>query len=139
MKKFVILIIVIAISVFTSCSTTKAMPVEILTTTTWQLAEINGNGINVDSYKRGIPSITFTTDNKVTGNSGCNNFSGSYNLNDVGGMTISRVIATKMFCDGVNESEFFNALDKVTMSKTTKDKLTLMNGVEEVIVFVPKQ
>lgn len=139
MKKFVIITALIALAVVSSCKTTKEMPAEILTTTTWQLSSLNGNSINVGSYSRNLPYLTFTTDNKVKGSSGCNSFSGSYNLNDTGGMNISRVMATKMFCEGVNETAFFDALSKVNMSKTESEKLTLMNGVEEVMVFVPKQ
>lgn len=115
------------------------MPAELLTGTSWQLSELNGNAVDASAYSRNLPYITFATDNKVTGNSGCNSFGGSYNLNDAGGMNISQVMATKMFCEGVNESDFFNTLDKVTMSKAKKDKLILMNGVDEIMVFVPKK
>jgi len=115
------------------------MPAELLTASTWQLSEMNGKSIDATGYSRGLPEVSFTTDNKVSGNSGCNGFSGSYNLNDTGGMNISRVMATKMYCDGVNEGDFFAALEKVTMSKAEKDKLTLFTGTDEILVFVPKK
>jgi heat shock protein HslJ len=115
------------------------MPAENLVGKTWQLSSINGKAVNAPASGRELPYITFTTDNKAMGNSGCNNFSGSYNLNDEGGLNISQVMATKMFCEGVDEGGFFDALDKVTMSKVEKDKLTLMDGTAEVLVFVSKQ
>lgn len=134
------LIVTIAFGILTSCKTSQAsIPADILTATTWQLTHIDGKPLEASAYSREIPYINFTTDNKVTGNSGCNGFSGSYNLNDMGGMNISRVAATKMYCEGVKEGEFFEMLERVTMSKARKDKLMLFGGTKEVLTFVPKQ
>lgn len=115
------------------------MPAQIITGTSWQVTELNGITIDPNSYQRQAPYITFNTANKISGSSGCNGFSGSYNLNDEGGMNISQIAATKMFCEGVDEKGFFDALNKVTMTKAETEKLTLMNGVDVVMVLVPKK
>ena len=133
-------IIFLFVTVLASCGSTQGTTsAAMLTANTWELSEINGTAVSASNYSRGLPNVTFTTDNKITGNGGCNGFSGSYNLNDEGGMNISQVMATKMFCEGANEGDFFAALDKVTMTKIDKDKLILMNGVDEVLVFIPKK
>lgn len=140
MRTYVIASLLILFTTLMSCGNAKStMPAEMLVGKTWQLTSMNGKTVSAPASGRGLPHITFTTDNKAMGNSGCNNFSGSYNLNDEGGLNISQVMATKMFCEGVNEGGFFDALDKVTTSKVEKDKLTLMNGTAEILVFVPKQ
>ena len=139
MKKVInciaILSIIIAVS---SCGSTKEVdPVSMLTDKTWQLSKINGNDINAAAYRE-VPYIKFSVDNKVMGKGGCNNFSGSYNLNDEGGISISQIISTKMYCDGVNENDFFMTLEKANNTKIDADKLVLMKGVDQVMVFVPK-
>lgn len=130
----------IALIALTGCRTTQAtMPAELLVGTTWELAEINGKPVSVSSSDRPRAFINFSADNTVAGNSGCNTFGGSYNLNDEGGMNISQVMSTKMFCEGIDEQGFFGNLEKVTMSKAQKDRLVLYNGVDKVLVFVPKK
>jgi heat shock protein HslJ len=124
----------------TSCGSTKEVePVTVLTANVWELSAINGTAVDAGAYPNGLPTAEFTKDNKITGKGGCNNYGGSYNLNDEGGMNISQVISTKMFCDGVAEADFFAALEKINMTKIDPDKLTLMTGVDEVLVFVPKK
>jgi heat shock protein HslJ len=140
MKSYLFTSIFILALTITSCRTSKAtMPVEILTGTTWELTSLNGNNVAPVNYSRGVPYITFGTDNKITGSSGCNSFSGSYNLNDAGGMNVSQVMSTKMYCEGVDEKAFFDTLDKVTTAKAENDKLTFMSGMNEIMVFVPKK
>ncbi len=135
--KRVIYIFAIAFAALSCGSTKEVEPMAILTGNTWQLSTMNGSAVDASAY-RTLPFISFTTDNKVMGNGGCNSFSGSYNLNDEGGINMSQLISTKMACDGVNETEFFNTLEKANMTKIDADKLTLLNGVDEVLVFVPK-
>ena len=141
MKKTLITFsIALVTTIFTSCGTTKGVEsIDELSAVTWQLTTINGHKVNTADYAKGVPVITFTKDNKVTGNGGCNGFGGSYNLNDEGGVNLSQLMSTKMFCEGGGENEFMAALNKVNMSKIDKDKLVLLQGVEEVMTFVPKK
>jgi heat shock protein HslJ len=135
--KRVIYIFAIAFAALSCGSTKEVEPLAILTGSTWQLSTINGTSVDASAY-RTLPFINFTTDNKVMGNGGCNSFSGSYNLNDEGGINLSQLVSTKMACEGVNEAEFITTLEKANMTKIDPDKLTLLTGVDEVLVFVPK-
>lgn len=139
-KLFLVASLFISTLLLSGCGGAKgADATAVLTSGTWQLQSIEGTMLSETGYSRGLPHITFTTDNKVNGNSGCNGFGGSYNLNDEGGINISQVIATKMYCEGVKENEFFKALEEAETAVIKEDKLVLMKGIDEVLVFVPKE
>lgn len=123
-----------------SCGSAKeADPIAILTSKNWQLQSINGAAIESSQFSKGLPNAAFSADNKIMGNGGCNTYSGSYNLNDEMGMNVSQVISTKMACDALaTETAYFDALNKANMVKIDPDKLVLMDGVNELLVFVPK-
>lgn len=123
-----------------SCGTAKStMPAERLRSTTWELFSLYGNSVSPEIYSRGLPYITFGADNRVTGSSGCNSFSAPYNINDEGGIKAGPIMATKMFCEGIDEKSFFEALDKATSVNVKDDKLVLMDGSNNILVFVPKK
>lgn len=123
-----------------SCSSVKSQqPGMVLTANTWELSSLNGKDATTSEFSRGLPYINFSTDNKITGNGGCNGFSGLYNASEEGDINISKVMSTKMYCEGVSESEFMQALNTVNITKVEADKLTLMEGVKPVMVFIPKK
>lgn len=124
-----------------SCGSTKSTDesVNLLTDINWQLKTIEGKDAVASNYNSGLPEATFTVDNKISGNSGCNRYSGSYNLNEEGGINMSEFISTKMFCPGNGEAEYLKALNTVNVAKVEKDKLVLYDGVKEILVFTPKK
>lgn len=124
-----------------ACGSTKSTDesVNLLTDIKWQLKSIDGKDAVASNYNSGLPEATFTTDNKISGNGGCNRYSGSYNLNEEGGINMSEFISTKMFCPGTGEAEYLKALNTVNVAKVEKDKLVLYNGVKEILVFTPKK
>jgi heat shock protein HslJ len=124
-----------------SCkSTTAGKPAaDVLTATGWVLSSINGKAPDATQFPNGLPDATFTTDNKMSGNAGCNRYSGTYTTGDKGAFTVGQFISTKMFCQGNGEDTFLKTLGTVNMSKITTDKLILLNGKTEVLVFVPKK
>ncbi|OYQ37233.1 hypothetical protein CHU92_08560 [Flavobacterium cyanobacteriorum] len=136
-RNFIFIAITVLIAL--ACGSTKEVdPRAILTGSTWELSAINGNPANPSAFSRGLPYVTFTADNKMMGKGGCNRFSGPYNLNTEGGINMGPLTSTKMACEGVNENEFFAALEKAKIAKIDTGKLTLLNGVTEVLVFVPR-
>lgn len=138
MKKLLtIFTLILAGTLASSCGSTKGgSNAELLTAGNWKLESINGKAISDADFANGAPVANFSADYKITGNSGCNSYGGSYNLNDVGGMNISQVISTKMFCDGVaGETAYLEALNKINMAQVDADKLTLLHDTEEVLVF----
>jgi len=122
------------------CGTTKSadVSIEMLTSMQWELKTINGKDAVATDYASGLPVANFSTDHKVSGKSGCNSYSGSYNLNDEGGINMSEFITTKMFCEGQGEANYLKALNSANVAKVEKDKLVLYNGVDEILVFTPK-
>lgn len=131
---------VVLITFLQSCNSTKAVSSsDILTETNWELTSINGKPADAANYNSGLPVAYFSTDNKISGNGGCNRYNGSYNINEEGGINISQMASTKMFCPGDGESEFMKALETVDGATIDKDKLILLKGIEEILVFKPKK
>jgi heat shock protein HslJ len=141
MKKIIsIVTTVVLVTLLQSCNSTKAVSAnDILTSTEWELSSVNGKAADAASYNSGLPVATFTADHKIMGNGGCNRFSGSYNLNDEGGINVSQIASTKMFCPGDGENQFMKALETVDVAVVDKDKLVLLKGVDEVLIFKPKK
>jgi len=139
MRKIFAIFSIVAIGL-TGCRSAKAtQPMDLLTQTAWELSSINGKKVDAASLPNGVPTAIFDKEHKISGNSSCNGYGGSYNLNDEGGMNVSQIMATKMYCEGSIENEYFKAIEKINTAKVEKDKLTLMEGVDERLVFVPKK
>lgn len=108
---------------------------------TWVLRQITGMPGNFDSlYANKTPQMIFdVTAKTVTGNTGCNNFSGEL---DAVGARISFVkpmAMTKMFCPGDAEPVFLNNLQKITSYRITNDTaLSLLADELEIMRFVKK-
>ncbi|TRW25794.1 META domain-containing protein [Flavobacterium zepuense] len=121
-----------------SCNSTKSVDSAPVTGTEWELSTINGSAPIADEFNNGLPTINFTTDNKVNGKGGCNGYSGTYTLTDKGALTLGPLMSTKMFCPGGGENKYMAALQKANTTKVADGKLMLMNGTEEVLVFTKK-
>ena len=142
MKKIIYLSLIFLVTIIAGCSSAKsAMPLDMITAHKWRLESIHGQSADASQYGNGLPTASFTTDNKVMGTGGCNSYSESFNISDEGGINISKLISTKMACEkgSDKETDFLNTLNKANQAKIDEDKLTLMNGVEEILVFRPLQ
>ena len=140
MKRLLTLSAVALIAVFQSCSSTKSgNTIGVLTDTNWQLSTIYGKPADSTNYNSGLPVAYFSTDNKISGNGGCNRYSGSYNLNEENGINISQMVSTKMFCPGTGENDYLKALESADNAVVEKDKLILLKGIDEVLIFKPKK
>ena len=95
-----------------------------LTGKDWKLIILNGKTVST-SLKE--PFIMFQKEElKVTGNTGCNNFFGTYELSDQCGIKFSQMGMTKMACIGDNpELKFMNALAETTNYSLTINELIL--------------
>lgn len=140
MKRLLTLGAIALIAIFESCGTAKSGPaIDILTSTSWELTTVNGKPADSTNYNSGLPVANFSTDNKITGNGGCNRYNGSYNINDEGGINISQMASTKMFCPGNGENDYLKALESADGASVENDKLILLKGIEEVLIFKPKK
>jgi len=135
-KLFTFLFIGLTAVTISSCRSTHASTDnEFLTQGNWELETINGKPATDAGFANGVPTANFSIDLKITGKNGCNSYGGVYNLNTEGGINISKVYATRMFCPGDGEKQFMDALNAVNQAKINKDKLTLLTDIKEVLVF----
>lgn len=102
----------------------------------WKLQELNGKAIVLDTAFKKEPLIVFHKDTgKMTGNGGCNNFSGSYKVKEGNTIELSEGAATMMACPNLGiEGEFFKAFKQVKSYRIENNSLMLDNEKKEVVV-----
>jgi heat shock protein HslJ len=88
----------------------------------------NGNQAVVSTEATSKASITFGPDGVVSGNTGCNSFSGSYTLDGSSLEINGDVAATMMACEDASqqvETQFLTALSEVASWERTGQTVTL--------------
>lgn len=91
----------------------------------WKLVNIMGKDVaNSEAF------ISFATeDNRVFGNAGCNNFTGTYKLKEGMYFELSPIAATKKMCADMSvETPFLKILEKADNYSINQNKLTLQKG-----------
>lgn len=80
-------------------------------------------------------------ENRITGNSGCNNYFASIESCSPTTLSFSAIGATRILCLSENiESDYFQALQEVTTYKIQANTLLLLNKQgEEVVKMIKKQ
>lgn len=98
-------------------------------TGTWELDYITGPRIAFEGlYPNKKPTITFDTNTKkVSGNSSCNNYHGTFNTEN-NQISFGPLATTKMACEGSGENVYFSTLDKITSFDVNDNTLTLIMG-----------
>jgi heat shock protein HslJ len=73
------------------------------------------------------PFISFNTqEKKISGNTGCNSFGGSFMADSTGMLSFGRdIMSTKMACPGYNENIFVQNLQRVNRYSISGDTLAL--------------
>ena len=88
----------------------------------WRLVELNGKPVN----KKDVFMTFDANSNRVSGNLGCNNFSGTYNLRTGNRIEFSQVVNTlKMCLDMETENGFKKILDMVDNYNVSDNRLSL--------------
>lgn len=105
----------------------SAEPTATLYDTHWELTELEGTTISVDSTFNKTPFIMFTEqDSRVQGNAGCNGFGGLLEVEGQEGIKISEIAATQMACPNLElEQRFIEALRNANSYTITGDTLLL--------------
>jgi heat shock protein HslJ len=115
-------------------SAQEATPVKSLVVTKfngkWNLIPASEN----DTAGGHFPEIQFDAkESRFSGNTGCNRMAGSYLITDSASIHFSeKMITTRMYCAGYNESAFLQNLLRVDGFKFRKGMLVLTVGTVEV-------
>jgi|KBSMisStaDraftv2_1062788.scaffolds.fasta_scaffold1872284_1 heat shock protein HslJ len=138
MKKLIFCLTILAM-LTSSCGSTKNVNViNTLTQNSWVVNSLLGKQLDSSAYLKGLPSINFGADGKLTGSTGCNNFTGNFKLDGMG-VNLDPGAMTKMACPGNGEADFLSALQQVTNLKLNGNTLSLLNGANEVLSLIPKK
>ena len=95
---------------------------------TWQLSDIGETTLNNDI----ITTIAFGEDNKISGNGGCNNYFGTYDL-FTNGLNISNIGSTRKMCsEEIMEQEmtYLNILENAKSIQFVDYKLEIKSTAE---------
>ncbi|WP_215223263.1 META domain-containing protein [Echinicola shivajiensis] len=121
---------------FSSCSSVSSLnPMDLLTGNNWVLSSLMGGGL--DKFAGALPSLNFSDNGGLTGFTGCNNFNGNFELSGTG-INLDPGAMTKKACPGDGENQFLGALKNVSNFKVAKDKLTLLDGAQELMTLIPQ-
>ena len=127
-------LLIILLLGFVSCKSTKLAATENnginqseLTEKHWKLVELNGLLVNETSRE---PFIVFEKEgNRVHGNTSCNNFFGTFELQKKNKIKFSQVGMTKMACIGNTiETPFNQVLESTTAYKIDDGSLILLDA-----------
>jgi len=90
------------------------------------------------AFLKGLPSLNFGADGKLTGSAVCNNFSGNFKPDGMD-LKLDPGAMTRMACSGTGEADFLSAIKQVTNLKLKNNTLSLLNGANEVMSLIPKK
>lgn len=131
-NKYILLVLVCMAIAFCSCkSAQNHAAFYSLEGTHWTLTAINGESLQ-DTQTQ--PYILFSTDGKISGNLGCNEFFGTYYKNN-NKLDINYTGSTKKLCGSMNtEKQFIAALKSDIKSYSIEgDVLIIKDNEKEVI------
>jgi heat shock protein HslJ len=132
MRKNILTVCIIATSViFCACHSTKTAPSAVssgnaeksITGKYWKLVEIHGKPVTGEN----CPHLNVRAEgNRIDGNGGCNDFTGSYEMNGLGRIRFSGMVATQKACfNATTEDEFFGIFDMVDNYSLSRNGDTL--------------
>ena len=102
----------------------------------WEMVYMNGIQMDTVVYESNKPFIEIDiTNNTISGNSGCNGFKSTCQLQS-NRLTIGMIMSTKKFCMDIPETEFFNCLKSVNSFQVMHDTLILQNDTLAIMKFV---
>lgn len=109
----------------------------------WNFIELNSQPVSTGrdtSYLLFYPGQI----NRVSGSTGCNRLTGTFELSDLDKLKFSPLITTRMACPGYDESTLLKALEQVNNWSIINNQLLLSNGrtlvakLQGVPVTIPK-
>jgi heat shock protein HslJ len=114
----------------TTAAVEEALPSEPLDTTPpapyenieWKLSTMAGQ----KPFKDAVITVQMTK-GTISGSGGCNQYNGTYTVDDNGALSVSELASSKRMCDGLmgQESKFFEKLRSATTIKMNKIELVI--------------
>ncbi|MCU4173452.1 META domain-containing protein [Carboxylicivirga sp. N1Y90] len=129
---------ILSISLLISCASTKETnsqkkantqvekaSIMLIENNQWELLTFNGKAAKEAGFVNTTPHITINKEKgSIGGNSGCNSFGGNAKVGE-SSITFGMFMSTKMYCDGVPETEFFKLLEGDVDYRIIGNKLLL--------------
>jgi heat shock protein HslJ len=120
MQKYILIVCIIVVAmVFSACHSTKTAKEAVssgktenaITGKYWKLIEINGKPVVGENHSY----LNIREEgNRIDGNGGCNDFTGSYEMSGLGRLKFSKIVATQKACFNTTiEDELFKIFDIV--------------------------
>ena len=110
-----------------------------LTASEWELDILAEPGVNFNElFPNTKPTIKFNKAGNVSGNAGCNRYTGSYKLNG-SDISFGAIAGTKMMCPSLEgENTYLKALSKVDKISVSDGVLTMIMGDIALLRFKKK-
>lgn len=103
-----------------------------LTNTLWKLIQIDGKPV---PPQEGEIRLRFPDAKQFLGTTGCNDYSGGYDLEDTS-LALRSITATEKACDNIKvEQRYFRLLGEVETYQIKGDTLTLSSSGEVLLMF----
>lgn len=107
-----------------------------LQNTHWRLVELAGKMVPANATSKQMYMV-LKSDSTVTGNGGCNAFSGNYSLGKNNEITFGELVRTNILCPGIDyERTFLNAVSKTDHYQIIGNSLSLQDKFTSVAKFV---
>ena len=92
----------------------------------WKLTELYGESVNTSEGGREAHIIFKKEENRITGNSGCNTFNGTFTLKPGSRISFSKTMSTMMMCTNMEtEMKMYQVLEAADNYIVNGDKLVL--------------
>ena len=107
---------------------------------TWELTLFTPGGKGfAEVFGQRRPELVFhTTENRVSGNTGCNHMTGTYSINGQRFQFGADMAITKMACQGYDESSFLQAMTSINRFQINNNQLNLLNDSTLIMSFARK-
>jgi heat shock protein HslJ len=110
-----------------------------LLNTHWRLIELSNKKIPDNATQKEM-FMVLNNNSTLTGNGGCNSFSGNYSLGKDNEISFGNIVRTNILCPGIDyESKYLNALAKVDHYSLIGDTLSLQRQFISVAKLVAEK
>ncbi len=107
-----------------------------LNNTAWQLSQLGGKVVKATASDSNLPNISFYSDLRISGNTGCNSLLGQAKVSG-NQLNFDQMGMTKMACGNDNlEIPFVAALNKTTQYQITGNQLSLQDASGRIVAVL---